>query len=529
MSATAPAAKSSAKSTVESAAKSAGTHHDAPLRGTALLIAGFTLALANFMVVLDTTIANVSVAHIAGSLAISASQGTWVITSYAVAEAICVPLTGWLAGRFGSVKTFAVGMAGFGIFSLLCGASTTLTMLVVCRIGQGLCGGPLMPLSQTLMLRIFPPERRGQAMGIWAMTTVVAPILGPILGGTLSDNWSWHWVFFINVPVAALCAFGAWRALGSRETPTERVRIDRVGLALMVVWIGALQILLDLGRERDWFSDGLIVSLGLIALVGFVVFLVWELTEDQPIVDLRVFRHRGFAASVASMAFAFGTFFATIVIVPQWLQLALGYTATDAGYVTAFTGVAALALSPIVGKLSNTADARLLTFFGIVWFGATSLLRVQWTSGADFWTLAMPQIVQGIGMPFFFIPISIIALGAVDPRETASAAGVMGFLRTMSAAIGTSLSISLWDDGTVAARSEIVSRLNAGPTSDSLQQSGFSLDQARAAIERIVQQESMTLASDHLFLASSLIFLVAAGLIWIAPRPKQMAGSVPAH
>eukprot|EP01037_Dinobryon_pediforme_P028014 gene28014-31111_t len=239
-----------------------------PFTGTTLLLAGVVLALTNFMVVLDTTIANVSVAHISGSLGISSTQGTWVITSYAVAEAICVPLTGWLAGRFGTVKTFIFGMLGFGLFSMLCGSSNSLTMLVACRIGQGLCGGPLMPLSQTLLLRIFPKEQQGQAMGLWAMTTVTAPILGPILGGTISDSWSWHWIFFINIPIAALCAFGAHRLLSSAETGTEKLAMDKIGLALLVIWIGALQIMLDIGREHDWFGDTLIVILAIVAAIG---------------------------------------------------------------------------------------------------------------------------------------------------------------------------------------------------------------------------------------------------------------------
>ncbi|PTS75184.1 MFS transporter [Sphingomonas sp. HMWF008] len=500
-----------------------------PLTGTTLLLAGMVLALTNFMVVLDTTIANVSVAHISGSLGISSTQGTWVITSYAVAEAICVPLTGWLAGRFGTVKTFIFGMLGFGLFSTLCGLSSSLTMLVACRIGQGLCGGPLMPLSQTLLLRIFPKEQQGQAMGLWAMTTVTAPILGPILGGTISDSWSWHWIFFINIPIAALCAFGAYRLLSSAETRTEKLGMDKVGLGLLVIWIGALQIMLDIGREHDWFGDTTIVILAIVAAIGLAVFVAWEVTERQPIVDLRVFRHRGFTVSVISLAFAFATFFASAVLIPQWLQTSMGYTATYAGYVTAFTGVGAVAMSPIVAKLMDRVDPRGLVCFGILWLGATSLLRVYWTSGADFWTLAMPQLLQGIGMPFFFIPLTTIGLGAVEPEETASAAGVMSFLRTMAGAIGTSVSTTLYANNAVVARSEIVSKLNADSTSSALQASGFSLDQVRGAIEQTVTQESYAMAINHLFLLSAIVFAFAAMIIWLSPRPTRAIEAGAAH
>ncbi|MBW8840886.1 MAG: DHA2 family efflux MFS transporter permease subunit [Sphingomonadales bacterium] len=500
-----------------------------PLTGATLLLAGMVLAVTNFMVVLDTTIANVSVAHIAGALGITSTQGTWVITSYAVAEAICVPLTGWLAARFGAVRTFTLGMLGFGIFSLLCGLSTSLTMLVVCRIGQGLCGGPLMPLSQTLLLRVFPKRQHGSAMALWATTTVVAPIVGPILGGTISDNWSLHWIFFINIPVAALCAFGANRVLKSAETRVERLSVDKVGLIFLILWVGALQMMLDLGREHDWLNDGFIVILAIVAAIGFAIFIVWEGTERQPIVDLRVFRHRGFTVATASLAAAFAVFYASAVLIPQWLQSNLGYTATNAGYVTAFSGVGAVLVSPLIAKLSEKFDPRALVCFGILWMGATSLLRVGWTSDADFWTLSLPQLLQGIGLPFFMVPLTTIGLGAVEPEETASAAGVMSFLRTMAGAIGTSISTTMYQDGAVASRSVLVSKLNTGPTSEMLQSNGFSLEQVRGTVERLVVQESYTLSVNHIFLLSAVVFAAAAMMIWLAPRPTRIVEAGAAH
>lgn len=500
-----------------------------PLTGTTLILAGLVLALANFMVVLDTTIANVSVAHISGSLGISSTQGTWIITSYSVAEAVCVPLTGWLAARFGAVRIFVLGMIGFAVFSMFCGVSTSLAMIVVCRIGQGLCGGPLMPLSQTLLLRIFPPRQQGQAMGLWAMTTVVAPILGPILGGTISDNWSWHWIFFINLPVAAICAFGAARLLTCAETPIGKAPIDVTGLLLLALWVGSLQVMLDLGREHDWFGDSLIVGLAIVAAIGAAVFIAWELTERAPVVDLRVFRHRGFTVAVASLAAAFAAFFAATVLIPLWLQGSLGYTATQAGYVTAFTGVGAVIMSPVVAKLIERIDPRGLVCGGILWLGLTSLLRTHWTSGADFLSLAFPQMLQGFGMPFFFVPLTTIALGAVDDAEIASAAGVMSFLRTMAGAVGTSVSTTLYDNSASVARSEIVSRMNAGQTVDTLQSIGFSLNQVRGLIERAVTQESYALAVNHIFLLSAIVFAGAALIIWLSPRPKHAVAPGAAH
>src|SRR6478672_11305996 len=464
----------------------------APLTGTALILAGMVLAVTNFMVVLDTTIANVSVAHIAGGLGISSSEGTWVITSYAVAEAICVPLTGWLTKRFGTVRVFALGMAGFGIFSMLCGMSWSLGSLVLFRIGQGLCGGPLMPISQTLLLSIFPKEKHAQATGIWAMTTIVAPILGPILGGTISDNWGWHWIFFINVPIAVICSAGAMLLLRKAETRVEKTPIDKVGMALLVLWVGALQLMLDLGREHDWFGDPFIVALAVTSAIGFSFFVAWELLEGKPAVDLRVFRHRGFTVSVTALVFTYGAFFASLVVIPQWLQTSLGYTATWAGYATAFNGVAAVFMAPVAAILSQKIDPRILVSGGILWLAATSLTRVLWwTSGADFWTLALPQLIQGAGMPFFFVPLTTLALGAVDDDEVASAAGVMNFLRTMSGAIATAIGTTMWYDGAQNLRAQLSGVLNgASATMQSLQARGFTPDQSRQFLSNVVDGQA---------------------------------------
>ncbi|WP_114393866.1 DHA2 family efflux MFS transporter permease subunit [Oleisolibacter albus] len=500
------------------------------LAGFQLFLAGLVLGVSNFMVVLDTTIANVSVPHIAGGLGISSTQGTWVITSYAVAEAITVPLTGWLAQRFGTVRTFAVAMAGFALFSMLCGLSGSLATLVLFRIGQGLCGGPLMPLSQTLLLQIFPKEKHAAAMGMWAMTTVVAPIAGPILGGYISDNWSWPWIFFINLPIAAVCVFGVVRLLARVETPTVKRSIDVIGLLLLILSVGALQIMLDIGREHDWFSSGLVVGLAIVAAISFAVFLAWELTEDHPVVDLRVMRHRGFAVAVSALSFAFAAFFASVVIIPQWLQSSLGYTATEAGHVTAFTGVFAVIMSPIVARLSTKVDPRGLVCFGILWLGVTSLLRTQWNTGADFWTLALPQLAQGFGMPFFFVPLTTLALGAVRPEETASAAGLMNFMRTMSGAIGTSIATTAWDDYARVDRSELVGLLNQpDQVMQTLQQQGFTAEQARGQIERLVELQSISLSTNHIFMVAAVVFVAAAMVIWLAPRPKGPVDTSAAH
>lgn len=492
-------------------------------------LAGLVLALSNFMVVLDLTIANVSVPHIAGNLGIAPDQGTWIITSYAVAEAICVPLTGWLAMRFGVVRMFTLSMVGFGLFSLLCGLSTSLGMIVLCRIGQGLCGGPIMPMSQTLLMRVFPPDQRPRAMGLWAMTTLAGPAMGPIIGGYISDNWSWHWIFFINLPIAVLCVFSALALLRPVETDTQKVPIDRMGLFLLVFWIGCLQIMLDIGRDHDWFADPLIVGLAALAGIGFVAFIIWELTEEHPIVDLRVFRHVGYTSGVFTLALCFGAYFSGIVIIPQWLQTSMGYTATWAGIVTAFTAIAALTTAPFAARIMTRVDPRILISLAVMWLGIMSLVRTEWTSTSDFWTLSLPQFIQGFAMPFFMIPLTTLTLGSVNPDETASAAGLQNFLRTMAIAISTSLVLTIWGDSQRVSRNELASVLQPADTQAALANAGFPMEQARQVISNLVEQEAVAVAVDHVFLLSAIVLFFAAALVWLAPKPVGKVDTSAAH
>jgi DHA2 family multidrug resistance protein len=502
----------------------------AALSGSAMIFAGLILAAANFLVVLDTTIANVSVSNIAGALAVSPSQGTWVITSYSVAEAIVVPLTGWLSARFGSVKVFVMGMIGFGIFSFLCGLAPSLGMLVLFRVLQGLCGGPLMPLSQTLLLRVFPKKYAAAATGLWAMTTLVAPILGPILGGTLCDNVGWASIFWINVPIALACSYAAWRLLRRHETPRAKSRVDTVGLALLVVWVGAFQVMLDLGKEHDWFESPLIITLGLVALLGFIAFLIWELTDKNPIVDLRVFRHRGYSASVLTLSVAFGAFFGINVLTPLWLQQNMGYTATWAGYVSAQLGVTAVMMAPIAAGLSTKVDPRRLVFIGLSWMAFITLMRSGANSQMGFFQISHWLLFQGFGMPMFFVPLTALALSSVKVEETASAAGLMNFCRTLSGAFATSLVTTVWANNATRNQSELSGTLNGvQSTIDQMGASGLSSEQARGTIDQLVQGQSVMLSTNQIFLTMAILFVVAASVIWLAPRPTRTADTSGVH
>jgi DHA2 family multidrug resistance protein len=481
-----------------------------PLSGGALILGGFLLAAANFLVVLDMTIANVAVPHIAGGLAVSPAQGTWVITSYAVAEAISVPLTGWLAGRFGMVKTFVMGMLGFGICSALCSLAPSLGFLVLFRIMQGLCGGPLMPLSQTLLMKIFPPKQQPAAIALWSMTTLVAPILGPIMGGGLCDTVGWPAIFYINVPIAVVCSWFGWQVLRSQESPTIKARIDVVGLGLMVAWIAALQIMLDEGKNADWFNSPEIVILAIVAAVGFAAFLIWELTEKDPIVPLKVFRHRGYTAAVTTLCIAFSGMFASMVLTPLWLQGNMGYTATWSGYATATSGVLAVMVAPVVAQLASKMDPRKLVFFGVTWLGAVALVRSHVTTDVTFTQVMLPLLAMGIGMPFFFVPLTGLALSSVKPEEMAGAAGLMNFARTLTGAFAVSVMTTAWDNGSSYNRAELAGLIHPenAPTA------------SMGVLDNLVQQQAVMLSTNWTFLVVTMLFAVAAAFIWLAPKPK---------
>ena len=493
-----------------------------PLKGGMLFLAAIVLASANFIAVLDMTIANVSVPNIAGSLGISSSQGTWVITSYSVAEAIIVPLTGWIAGRFGPVRVFTSAMLLFGAFSALCGISSSLEMLIFGRIMQGLTGGLLMPLSQTLLLRIFPKEKANAAMALWAMTTLVAPVLGPILGGWLCDNYGWSFIFFINVPLALFCAPLAMKMLKRYELSKVKMPIDVMGLVLLIVFVGALQLMVDLGKEHAWFESNLIIALASIAAIGFVIFVIWELTAKHPIVDLRVFRHRGFTASVVTLTFAFGAMFAANVLTPLWLQSYMGYTSTWAGMTTAWSGVLAIIAAPIVGARMGKVDPRRLVFVGLIWLGGITAMRCNLSNDATYWQISLPLLLMGLGMPFFFVPLTALSLGSVEPQEMASAAGLQNFLRTLSGAVATSVVQTIWEDKSSYNHSELSGLTDRnGDAMRALEGSGMSHDQALYALNNMVDGQSVMIATNQVMAMVAIAFVFAAFVIWLAPKPTR--------
>ena len=507
-----------------------GLEQSRPLTGATLLLAALAIGLGNFLVVLDTTIANVSVPTIAGAVGVSATQGTWVITSYAVAEAITVPLTGWLARRFGAQRVFITCYLAFAVISLLCGMSNSLGMLLGCRVLLGLFGGPIMPLSQMLLLRIFPPEKATQGTVLWAMTTLVGPVAGPILGGIICDSIGWQWIFFIKVPVAALGGLAVLTLLRGRADPTEKASIDKVGLTLLILWVGALQIMLDEGRNHDWFASTEIQVLAVVAAIGFACFLIWELTEKNPIVDLRIFRHRGFTASAITYAVGFGAFFGSLVILPLWLQQNMGYTATWAGYATGIMGILAVASAPLVGLAVERFDPRLVVSLGILGLGAMTAWRMGFNNEVTFLQMAWPTLLTGPFMVMFFVPVTGLAMASVEPEAQANAAGMSNFMRTLAGAFATSLVQTGWADAARENQTELAGAMQQGQAAiDGMVSGGASPESATTMLTGIVEGQSVMLATLNMFGVITVCFLFAATLIWLSPKPRGPIDTSGAH
>lgn len=495
----------------------------APLTGAVLAITALALALGTFMQVLDGTIANVSVPTIAGDLGVSTSQGTWVITSFAVSNGISVPLTGWLMGRYGVVKVFVASVLMFTVASFLCGIAWNLDSLILFRVLQGAVSGPMIPGSQALLMMVFPPNKRGTALAIWSMTTLVAPICGPILGGYISDNFTWPWIFYINIPVGAICAFFCWRYMADRETPTFQRPIDRTGFALLVIWVGALQVMLDTGKEADWFNSPVIVAETIIAVIGFIVWVIWELNDKNPMVDLSLFKTRNFIVGVFVLCVAYAIFFGNNLLMPLWLQTNMGYVATWAGLVAAPSGVIAVLITPFAAQLLNRYDARILGSLSLVLFAISFYMRSLFTTDASFFVLMAPMLVMGAAMSFFFISMISISLNGVPAHQVPAASGLSNFARIVAGSFAASLATTLWE------RSESVHQTRLaeimGATDPAIQNAlrqagdfGLSAAQGTGVVMRQVASQAYLLASVDFFRVSSIIVILLVPLIWLAHK-----------
>ena len=499
--------------------------HFKPLQGGALAILTLVLSLATFMLVLDSTIANVAIPTIAGDLGASSSQGTWVITSFGVANAISIPITGWLAKRFGEVRLFLIATLLFVLASWLCGIANSLEMLIVFRVLQGAVAGPIIPLSQSLLLNNYPPEKRGMALAFWSMTIVVAPICGPILGGWISDNIHWGWIFFINVPIGLAVVLISWKILEGRESRISHQPVNTVGLILLVLGVGALQLMLDQGRELDWFNSTEIVVLTIIAAVGLIALIIWELTDDNPVVDVSLFKSRNFTVGCVSTSLAFLVYSGTVVLIPLLLQQVYNYTATWAGLAAAPVGLLPILLAPIIGKFGNKIDMRILITVSFMVYALTFYWRaVTFEPEMTFMDVALPQFVQGLAVACFFMPLTTITLSGLPPEKMASASSLFNFLRTLAGSIGTSLTTFMWYNREAVHHTQLTEVINPyNPISQQFFQTmgsfGLSEEQTASYLARQITAQGFIIGANEIFLVSAITFISLVVLIWFAKPP----------
>lgn len=409
------------------------------------------VAMAAFMEVLDLSIANVALPHIAGSLSASRDQSTWILTSYLVTNAIILPLSGWLSTVIGRKKFYMMCIAGFGVASLLCGLAPTLELLILARTLQGLTGGGLQPVSQAILADTFPPHQRAMAFAMYGISVVFAPAIGPTLGGWITDNFSWHWIFLVNVPVSIVLWLLVEALIEDPEAAKEEVkrrraagiRIDYIGFGLLALGLGCLQILLDKGQEEDWFTSHFIVIMAVIAVVGLVAFVWWELSSDDPIVDLSLLRDRNFALANAMMFMLGFVLLGSTALLPQFVQSLYGYTAMQAGMVLSPGGFMIMAAMPIVGRLVGVVDARYLIAFGLICSASGLILMSGFTLDVDFWTIAHARMLQAAGLGFLFIPISSMAYIGLPPGKNNQASALINLSRNLGGSVGIAL-LSTW-------------------------------------------------------------------------------------
>ena len=417
--------------------------------------------LATFMEVIDTSIASVALPHIAGSLSATTDEATWVLTSYLVANAIVLPASGWFSLKFGRKRFLITCIVIFTISSFLCGAATSLGMILIARAIQGAGGGALQPLSQAILLESFPPAKRGSAMAVFGLGVVVAPVLGPTLGGWLTDQYSWRWAFYINIPVgiAAIAMLSRFVVDPPYIKNAKPGRIDGIGLGLLSLWLGALQVILDKGQEDDWFGAVWIRWAAAILVVCLIAFLVRELTARQPLVDLRVFKNRNFALGCLLIGLFGGVIYGIVTLLPLFYQTLLGYTASAAGWAVSPRGLGAVAIMPVIAILTSRVDTRWLIFIGFTAFAATSIWMARITLDISPYSMLWPVIISGAASGMVFVPLSTTAMGTLPNEQIGNASGLFNLMRNVGGGVGISLVNTLVSRHQQIHRSDLIHNL----------------------------------------------------------------------
>jgi MFS transporter, DHA2 family, multidrug resistance protein len=501
-----------------------------------------SVMFATFMEVLDTTVVNVSLPHIAGSLSASIDEATWALTSYLVANAIILPMTGWLASRFGRKNLLMLSVVGFTLSSFLCGVAPTLGMLIVFRILQGATGGCLQPLSQAVLLEAFPPKDRGKAMGFWGLGIVVAPIMGPVLGGWLTDNYSWRWVFYINLPVGiASIVMTKMFIFDPPYLRQENRGIDYWGIGMLAVGIGALQVLLDKGQEEDWFASNWMTALAIISAVCLVALIFHELTTDDPVIDLRVFKLRSYAVGVFLMTTLGFVLYGSMVLLPIMLQTLLAYPPLQAGIAMAPRGIGSFFMMPLTGLMTGRFDARKLLTAGLIIGGTTLIWLSQLNLQAGYWDIFWPQLVQGVGMSLVFVPLTTVSMDPVPRERMGNATSLFNLMRNIGGSVGiatTGTMLARNNQSTTALLGRNVNAFDPATQSILAQMKGAFMaagadavtanQRAFAVLFGMVQRQAAMVSFVGIFQLLGIVFIALVPLVLLMKRPTG-GGHVSAH
>jgi DHA2 family multidrug resistance protein len=507
-------------------------------------IIALSVMFATFMEVLDTTVVNVSLPHIAGNLSATVDEATWALTSYLVANAIILPLTGWLAGVFGRKRLLMASITGFTAASLLCGLAPTLSLLVLFRIIQGATGGALQPLSQAVLLESFQPHERGKAMAFWALGIVVAPIIGPVLGGWLTDSYSWRWVFYINLPVGIVSLLMVRQFLFDPPYIKHREGrgIDYFGIGLLAVGIGALQFVLDKGQEDDWFASRLIVTLMIVAVVALVWLLIHEWRADDPVVDLHVFRERSYAVGVVLMTVVGFVLYGSMVLLPVMLQTLLGYPPLQAGIAMAPRGIGSFFMMPITGMMTGRFDPRKLLTAGLL-IGGSTLVWLSWLNlQAGYWDIFWPQLLQGVGMSLLFVPLTTISMDAIPREKMGNATSLFNLMRNIGGSIGIAATGTLLARHGQSTTATLGANVTAYDTTSQSMLAGLrqtfmaagadlatATERANAALFGMVQRQATMVSFVGIFQLLGIMFVALVPLVLLMKRPKRGAPPAAAH
>ncbi len=496
--------------------------------GGRLFLLNVALGLGTFMQVLDSSIANVALPYIAGNLDVSAEQGTWVVTSFAASNAIVLPLTGWLSDYFGRVRLFVWSVLMFSFVSFLCGLASSLTMLVFLRVLQGAVAGSLIPLSQALMINSNPHDKRGAAMGFWAMIVIVAPVLGPIIGGYLTEEYSWPWIFYINVPIGIFSALLVWYFLRDSESEIQRHPIDWTGLCLLVIGVGSLQIMLDRGKDLDWFESNEIIAYTVVSFIALTYFGIWNVSQKHPIVDFSFFKIRNFALGSICITLGYLLYFGSAVTLPLWLQTQQGYTAYWAGLAVAPIGLVPFIFSTTVGRFVYRYDARFFAASSFLFFALGFFYQSGFTSQVSLNDIMWVRFLQGFGIAVFFLPLVQISLGQVHKDRYASASGLFNFIRILvGSGFGTSLSIQLWTRLEIFHHSRLVEDETVyRPATQLFYRALDNFDPAviNQLLDKQVEQQAYMLATNDLCYMGGWLFLCMIPLVFLCERVKAPQG-----